>query len=215
MRQIRLILVIAAAALATVAIGALRLARPAPARALTPDLNMDMLSIPEFALTSQDDAPVTRADLLGRVTILDFFFTSCPFICPPMSRNMKRCQDALAGTGVRFLSMSVDPAHDNPERLRAYADEVGADTDSWTFATGDRAIVSRILTDGLLLAAPVEDPRQKITLETGATTPNILHPSRFILIGPHAEVISLTNGLNREQVDALIARARAAAHELN
>lgn len=179
-------------------------------QALTPDPNMDMLRLPSFTLTTHDEETITRADLLNQITIVDFFFTNCPFICPTLNRNMKRAQEALEGSGVRFLSISVDPEHDTPERLQAHAEELGADLDTWTFATGPQKEVQRILTDGLLLAElrPVED--QPIDLDDGSRMYNISHPSRFVLVGPDAGVIALYDGMNETQVDRLVERAREA-----
>lgn len=208
-------IIIIAALVATGAVAVLTQLRQGTPRALTPDENMDLLSIPDFRLTDQNGDELTRHALIGEITVLDFFFSNCPFICPPMSRNMKRAQDALADTGVRFLSISVDPEHDSPERLAEYAKEIGADTNRWTFATGDRDEVSRILRDGLLLAAPAENPNQPIRLSDGGEMSNISHPSHFIFVGPDASIISLTNGLDQNEVDRLIERARAAWNELN
>lgn len=206
-------IVLIAALVATGAVAVLMQFRPAPPSALTPDPNMDLLSFPPFELIDQDGERFTREDLIGELTIVDFFFSNCPFICPPMSRNMKRSQDALSGTGVRLLSISVDPERDTPERLKKYAQELGADTNRWTFAVGDRTEITRILTEGLLLAPPTENPNQPITLSGGERMSNIQHPSHFIFVGPNAEVISLTNGLDQDQVDLLIERARAALGE--
>ncbi|RMH26291.1 MAG: SCO family protein [Planctomycetota bacterium] len=178
---------------------------------LAPDPGMDALSIPPFALTAQDGRPVSEADLVGGVTIMDFFFSRCPFICPPMSRNMRRCQDELAGTGVRLLSVSVDPEHDTPERLADYARDLGADPRVWTFATGPIETVSRILTEGLMLAPPTPSATQRITFADGGSMANIAHPSHFVLIGPGGEILGLYSGLDGEQVGALIERARAAS----
>lgn len=181
---------------------------------LAPDLNMDMLSFPPFTLTNQDGATLTREDLIGGITIVDFFFSNCPFICPALSQNMKRAQDELAGANVRFLSISVDPEHDTPARLREYAREVGADTSRWTFATGPRAEVTTILTGGLLLAAPIEEARTAIALAGGGAMSNITHPSHFIFVGPDGDVIALYSGLDPDQVSLLIERARAASQRL-
>lgn len=209
-----LIIVAFASIAATGALLVLMATRPEAPTALSPDPNMDILSFPPFELTAQDRSRVSREDLLGGVTIVDFFFSHCPFICPPMSQNMRLAQEGLRGTGVRLLSISVDPAHDTPERLQEYARELGADPDVWTFATGDMAVVRRILTEGLLLAPPDENPEMPINLGDGETMNNISHPSHFILVGPNAEIVSLTNGLNREQVMSLVERARAAWREL-
>lgn len=215
MTRALVIITVAAALIATAAM--LLFVRPADsaASALTPDQNMDLLSIPSFEVTTQDGETYTREDLLGQLTILDFFFTHCPFICPPMSQNMLRAQRALVNTDVQFLSISVDPEHDTPERLQEYASEIGADTTSWTFATSDRETVNRILTDGLLLASSQPNPEQVINMPSGSTMSNITHPSHFILVGPDGDILSLTNGLNRAEVDALIERARQASATLS
>lgn len=178
---------------------------------LRQDLNMDLLSIPDFSLTSQDGETVDRSVLDGRVTMLDFFFTHCPFVCVPMGRNMRMAQQALEGTDVRFLSISVDPERDTPERLRAYAEGLGANLSTWTFLTGDRAQANRILREGLMLAELVEDPNRPITLAGGETMANIAHPSLFILVGPERQVLALANGTDAQQVRVLIERAREAA----
>jgi len=210
---------LALAALATGAIaitmGALllkqRVKTPNP---MTPDLNLDLLSYTEFSLTSQTGQPVTRDNLLGGVTIVDFFFSNCQAICPALSRNLKAAQDQLVGTNVRFLSISVDPTHDTPEQMRAYAKSVGADPSRWTFASGDMDQVQNILTKGLLLGAPYEDASSTIDLPGGGAMSNITHPSHFFLVGPSAEVIALSNGLDPEQVSMLVARARAIDQEI-
>src|SRR5262245_14632175 len=88
---------------------------------LTPAPALARAHMPEFTLTTQEEKPLTRADLLGKVTIVDFMFTYCPFICPRLTATMNSMAQKLEGTSVRFLSVSVDPAHDTPQRLKAYA----------------------------------------------------------------------------------------------
>jgi len=209
---------------AGIAVGAVVLMRSAPSNpaniattqssALTPDPNFDLLSIPDFSLTNQDGETVTTDILDGHLTIVDFIFTNCPFICPPMTANMAYAQQRLEGTGVRFLSMSVDPERDTPERLREFAGTYGADLSTWTFATGDRAQVANIIEKGLLLASVQDNPATPITLPGGDTMANITHPGHFVLVGPDRRVIAMTNGTDRFQVETLVARARAAAAEL-
>jgi protein SCO1 len=208
------IICIAAIIIATLAVGIVKLLGGGPgASALTPDINMDLLSIPEFELTDQDGEPISRNELLGQLTVVDFIFTNCQSICPPMSHNMKRAQDALAGVDVRFLSISVDPEHDTPDRLKQYAESLGADLTRWTFATGSRSVVSHILTDGLLLSSPVDESQTLLNLADGSTMPNIAHPSRFIFVGTDANILGLYAGTDAAQVDMLIDRAKQAARE--
>jgi len=181
---------------------------------LAPDPRMDALSIPEFTLTDHSAEPITRDDLTGRVTVLNFFFTHCQSVCPPMLRNMREAQRQLTGSGVRFLSVTVDPQRDTPSRLRDYARQLNADLRSWTFATGEEKTIERIIHDGLLLAKPQPSSQQKIPLPDGGQMSNILPPSRLALIGPDAQVLALYSGLDRSDVDRLVQRARAADDSL-
>jgi protein SCO1/2 len=223
MNPVRIIAALAGIS-AGIAVGAIVLMRSAPSNpanmatapssALAPDPNFDMLSIPEFSLTDQDGETVTNDILDGHLTIVDFIFTNCPFICPPMTANMAYAQQRLEGTGVRFLSMSVDPERDTPERLRAFAGTYNADLSTWTFVTGDREQVANIIEKGLLLAPVLDNPATPINLPGGDTMANISHPGHFVLVSPDRRVIAMTNGTDRFQVETLIARARAAAAEL-
>ena len=93
-----------------------------------------------FTLTNQLDKQVSLSDLKGKIIVADFFFTSCPNICPTLTRNMKRLQDAFnkTDTVVRFLSFSVDPKRDSAERLKKYSDKFGINPDTWWLLTGSK-----------------------------------------------------------------------------
>lgn len=90
--------------------------------------------------TNQLGEKVSLDDLHGKVLVIDFFFTSCPSICPGLARNMKRLQDSYIknDTIVQFLSVSIDPERDSVPRLRAFADRYHANHDSWWFLTGNK-----------------------------------------------------------------------------
>lgn len=93
--------------------------------------------IPEFAFTNQVGKTVGRAEMEGMVTIVDFFFTSCPSICPKMSAEMERVNDMFRDyDNVRIMSISIDPTYDTPEILKEYADEHNAKAGKWDFLTG-------------------------------------------------------------------------------
>jgi protein SCO1/2 len=93
-----------------------------------------------FSLTNQLGKQVSLSDLEGKIIVADFFFTSCPSICPTLTRNMKRLQDAFNKTDtiVRFLSFSVDPVRDSAQKLKKYADKYGINHDTWWMLTGDK-----------------------------------------------------------------------------
>jgi len=222
----RLGLLAGAALLGALTVGAVgvwalsKAAAPSSARSATPgpldpDPGLEGLRIPDFQLVDQQGRKVDAAALLdGKVTIVDFIFTNCPFICPPMTRNMAQLQRSLADSGVRFASISVDPEHDTPEALRAFAAAHGADLRTWTFLTGDGGQVERILTEGLKLDAPAPLPQTPIELKDGSTMANIRHPSHFVLVGPDRRVLALTIGTQASLHEAFAQRARAAAEAL-
>ena len=173
--------------------------------ALVQDEGLDVLRIAEFSLIDQNGDPFTRDDLRGQLTVIDFLFTNCPFICPALTRQMLRLQDRLEGTGVRLLSISVDPERDTPERLREYAAQHGADLNVWTFLTGDFEEVMRISEDGLKLALAL-DPGNPITMGDGTVIDNVAHTGKFVLVGPDLRILGLYTGTEQEDVDRLADR---------
>ncbi len=189
--------------------------RPAGAvtSALTPDPAFEGISIPEFTLTDQDGGAVTQEILDGRVTILDFIFTNCPLVCPGMSARMQQLAERLEGTSVRFLSISIDPAHDTPEVLRAYGERHNANFSRWVFLTGPAETSTR-LTRAIGFALEVEQDRE-IELPDGSKMNNILHPSKLLLIGPRREVLAMYRFDTAEDFEALSARARASAADFS
>lgn len=98
-------------------------------------------------LSNQLGNEVSLNDLQGKVIIADFFFTHCPSICPTLTRNMKKLQDALKlkddmrrsdTSFVQFLSFSVDPTRDSVSSLKKYADKYGINPDVWWLLTGPK-----------------------------------------------------------------------------
>ncbi|HEX2642390.1 MAG TPA: SCO family protein [Thermoanaerobaculia bacterium] len=130
------------------------------------------LKIPDVSLVDQDGRPVHfYSDLIqGRVVAVNFIFTSCTTICPPMGATFGQVQKLLgdrAGRDVRLISVSVDPATDTPERMKAWGQRFGAGP-GWTLVTGSRDEVTRLLK------------------ALGAYTPSINDHSPLVLIGNDA-----------------------------
>jgi protein SCO1/2 len=103
---------------------------------------------PDFELVDQDGAKLRLADLRGKLVLLDFIFTSCPGPCPILTSAHVTLQRSLPPelrARMRFVSISLDPARDNPMALRAYAQERGADLTGWSFLTGDPEAVARVV----------------------------------------------------------------------
>lgn len=131
-----------------------------------------LLDVPAFELTSQAGEPFGSDELRGKVWVANFIFTRCPTICPMLTSQMKGLSETLAGTPVRFVSFSVDPANDTPAVLTEYAERHGADLDRWTFLTGDNEAMQEAVVEGL---------RVRMGDEMDATG-NILHGSHFVLV---------------------------------
>ena len=108
-------------------------------------------AVPEFALTDQNGDEVTMADLRGKIWIADFIFTRCAGPCPLMTARMLEMQKALVKTPeVKLVSVTVDPAYDTPEVLKAYAEANFADPNRWKFLTGEKEVIEKLVTEGFM-----------------------------------------------------------------
>ena len=135
----RAALILALAVLVTAACLLLALFRDSPQHAsLEPPLPK-IAPAPEFALTSQDGAPVTLADYRGKVVAVTFILTMCTTTCPILTPMMSFVQDQLGrdfGAKIFFVSITVDPERDTAEVLQQYAQLFGANFAGWSFLTG-------------------------------------------------------------------------------
>ena len=101
-------------------------------------------SIDEFSFINQNNDTITKDSLKGSIYVANFFFTSCPSICPIMTKNMSYLQDKLSVyPDIRFLSHTVDPDNDTPEKLHSYVNlmqqkNISIDLSNWDFLTGDK-----------------------------------------------------------------------------
>lgn len=115
---------------------------------LAGDAGVSGLNIPNPKLLNQDNKPVHFFDDLvdGKVVAINFIFTSCPTVCPPMGANFAALQKELkaAGQEVALISVSIDPTTDTPARLHAWREKFGGG-DGWDLVTGQKAEVDRLL----------------------------------------------------------------------
>ncbi len=169
---------------------------------------LDVLGqVPEVAFTDQTGAAVRTADLAGRVLIANFIFTRCPTVCPVTSLKMKRLGERLAGDGgVGLVSISVDPEHDTPDVLRAYAARYGADPARWRFLTGEAGAVRRAVEEGFKLGVE----RRGLAADG---TPDIVHDLHFLLVDRRLRIRGYYDSDDPERLDALVRDARRLAGE--
>lgn len=109
--------------------------------------------VPPFELTNQDNQPFGSSQLLGKIWLADFIYTTCPGPCPMISTRLSETQKPLRDTNVKLVSFTVDPAHDTPAVLRNYAGMLRAQPGRWEFLTGDKSTIYHLSRDGFKLAA--------------------------------------------------------------
>lgn len=108
--------------------------------------------VPSFQLIDQDSLPFGSNQLEGKVWVLDFFFTTCPTICPKMSRNLQAIQEEFQGEELGIISITINPSYDTPEKLRDYSERYGAG-ENWKFLTGDKELIYEISRQGFYMYA--------------------------------------------------------------
>jgi len=102
------------------------------------EINGKPKKVPAFSFTNQDGKTITNKDYLGKVYVVEFFFTTCPTICPIMSRNLVEIQNEFTDfENFGVASFSIMPQVDTPEVLKAYADKFGITNPNWNLMTGD------------------------------------------------------------------------------
>ncbi len=153
-------------------------------------------AVPEFSLMAEDGSTVTRGHLEGKIVVADFVFTHCAGTCPTMTLQMRYLQETLANNGdVLFISVSVDPERDTPERLLRYAKSVGARQGRWKFLTGEKTTIHQLARKGFHLG--VEE-------DGGPEAEPIIHSSSFVLLDRQSRIRGYYNGTEHESVQKLV-----------
>ncbi len=110
--------------------------------------------VPPFKFTNQDDKLITNSFYDGKVYVVEFFFTTCPTICPKMNENMLKIQNEFYGNlDFGIASFSINPKYDTPQILKEYAETHGATSQNWNFLTGDQAEIYELANVGFTLYA--------------------------------------------------------------
>lgn len=109
---------------------------------------------PKFILTDQNNKQVSNSTYAGKVYVLEFFFSTCPTICPKMNANLKTVQQEFAGNNnFGIASITINPENDTPEALKKHAEELGFISENWHFLTGDREYIYQIANKGFNMYA--------------------------------------------------------------
>lgn len=151
--------------------------------------------IADYKFVNQDSAVVTPATFEDKIYVADFFFTSCPTICPIMKTQMLRVYEKYKDNPeVMILSHSIDPKHDTVAVLKEFSERLGVSSDKWHFITGDKEDIFKIGQTSYMVTA-MDD----------ATAPGgYLHSGAFILVDKERRVRGLYDGTLDDQVDKLM-----------
>ncbi|MAN27412.1 MULTISPECIES: SCO family protein [Mesonia] len=115
-------------------------------------LDGEKAKVPDFEFTNQKGDPISNKDLQGKVYVVDFFFTTCPTICPKMTSNLKDVEKNFrANPNFAIASFSINPENDSPEILKEYAREYGIKNPNWYFLTGEREKIYELANKGFNL----------------------------------------------------------------
>lgn len=148
-------------------------------------------AIPDFRFVDQDSQEVTNATFAGKAYVVDFFFISCPTICPKVKKQMLRIYEQYQDEDrLAFLSHTIDPKRDTVARLNLYATNLGVSSERWHLVTGDKDSIYGIADDYFSIA--IEDP----------TAPGGFdHSGRLILVDANRHIRSFCDGTDPEDVD--------------
>jgi protein SCO1/2 len=109
---------------------------------------------PKFTLTDQNNKTITNESYKGKVYVVEFFFSTCPSICPIMNRNMVSIQNAFFGNpNFGIASISIDPEHDTVKVLKDHAEVLGVKSSNWHMLNGDKNYIFDIANKGFNLYA--------------------------------------------------------------
>jgi protein SCO1 len=151
--------------------------------------------IPDFEFINQDSVEITQKNFAGKIYVADFFFTTCPTICPKMKTQMLRIFKKFKDNpNVAILSHSIDPRHDTPAVLKEFSKNLGIQNSMWTMVTGDKAKIYEIGQKSYMVSA-TDDPTQP---------GGIVHSGAFILVDKNRHIRGIYDGTEPERVDKLM-----------
>jgi len=161
-------------------------------------------TIPPFSFVNQDGDTVSEKMIEGKIYITDFFFTTCPTICPVMKRQMIKVFNDIKGKpDVMILSHSIDPEHDTPQVLKKYAQDLGIEGKQWQFLTGQKEKIYEIGQQSYLATA-----KEDKSAEGG-----YIHSGAFILVDKEKRVRGMYDGTTEEGTQKLIADIKVLQEE--
>jgi protein SCO1/2 len=153
-------------------------------------------TVQPFRFTRQDSLTVTQKEIVNRVYVAEYFFTTCKGICPKMNKNMKAIYDQFkSDTSFMIISHTVNPETDSLPILRHYADSLGAQPQNWWFLTGSKADLYQTARESYLL----DDPKNS----SKNIDEQFLHTQFFALVDRQGRVRGIYDGIKKDEVTQL------------
>ena len=151
--------------------------------------------IAPFSLTNQNGLTVTEKDYMNKIYVADFFFTTCPSICPKMTENMGLIQENIkTDNQVLLLSFSVTPEIDSVQQLKRYAIEKGVIDSKWNLLTGDKKEIYELARKSYLAVKSNGDGGEH----------DMIHTENFILVDPEKRIRGFYDGTDINAMDQLL-----------
>ncbi len=152
-------------------------------------------TIPDFNFINQNGIEVTNKTFEGKIYVTDFFFTTCPTICPVMKKQMLRIYAQFKqNPRVGILSHSIDPRHDSVQVLKEYAERLGVSGNMWQFVTGEKAKIYEIGEKSYYVTAG----------EDSTAAGGIIHSGAFILVDKKRRVRGIYDGTKDDEITKLM-----------
>jgi len=152
-------------------------------------------TIADFSLTNQNGKTITQANFKDKIYVADFFFTTCPTICPIMTKNMVEIQERIKNKDVLLLSHSVTPQIDSVEQLKKYALEKGVDDTKWNLVTGDKKSIYELARKSYLA----------VKTDGDGGPFDMIHTENFILVDKERRIRGFYDGTDKEEIEKLMA----------
>ncbi|NRD18423.1 SCO family protein [Winogradskyella eckloniae] len=151
--------------------------------------------IADFSLTNQNGKTITQDDYKDKIYVADFFFTTCPTICPIMTKNMAQIQKAILNDDeVMLLSHSVTPKIDSVAQLKKYAIEKGVIDRKWNLVTGDKKQIYKLARKSYLA----------VKTDGNGDAYDMIHTENFMLIDKKRQIRGFYDGTNSEEIERLL-----------
>lgn len=121
-----------------------------------------VMKVPDFELTDQNNKKISNKDMLGKVYLVEFFFSKCPTICPVMNTNMRAIEDEINNPNFGIISISIDPENDTPQTLKEHAERIGVKSPNWHFLTGNRDYIGKLADQFNIYVGDKEDESESL-----------------------------------------------------